>query len=93
MQDGILEIFVNYSYILKAYIQPYFCLNRLEVLRVVTVRSTVFWDTGLCSLVEVYKYFGGTHCLYFQGRRITYSACCLVDLLFNPEDGGSSKYW
>jgi hypothetical protein len=38
-------------------------LNTLgfEVLREMIIKSTVFWDVKLCSLVEVYGRFGGTY--------------------------------
>jgi hypothetical protein len=26
----------------------------------------VFWDLTPCSLVDVYQWFGGTHCSHFQ---------------------------
>jgi hypothetical protein len=40
-----------------------------EVFTAVTVKSTVFWDVILCSLVEV-QHFGGTYYLQIQGRRV-----------------------
>jgi hypothetical protein len=29
------------------------------------------WETTSCNLTEVHQYFGGKHCLHFQGRRIS----------------------
>jgi hypothetical protein len=37
------------------------------------MESTILFDVTSCSLVEVYWHFGGTYCLYFQGRRLRQS--------------------
>jgi hypothetical protein len=36
---------------------------RFQVLTVVGLKMTVFWDIVLCSLVEVYRCFRGVCCL------------------------------
>jgi hypothetical protein len=41
-----------------------------DVLPIVTMKNTVFWDVMLCSLVDG---FGGTYSLHLQR-----SACCLL---------------
>jgi hypothetical protein len=35
----------------------------------VTVKSTVFWDVRLCSLVELHLRFGGTRLLPYPGAK------------------------
>jgi hypothetical protein len=35
------------------------------------LKSTVFWDVTLCSMVEVYLHFGGTYFFQLQGRRLS----------------------
>jgi len=37
---------------------------RFEVVTVMTMKDTVFWDVMLCSLVIFYQGFGVTHCLF-----------------------------
>jgi hypothetical protein len=56
---------------------------RFEVPTAVTMNSTVFWELTPSSLVDVYWCFGGTYCLYLQGRRVrqansTILAACLA---------------
>jgi hypothetical protein len=38
---------------------------------VVVMKSTIFWDTMLCSLLKVNWHFRGTYHLHLQGRRIS----------------------
>jgi hypothetical protein len=40
---------------------------RFQVLTVVGMSMTVFWDVAPCSLVYVYKRFGGAYCPHHQG--------------------------
>jgi hypothetical protein len=65
----------------------------------------VFCYVTPCSLVEVGEIFEGTYCLHLQGRRVSQeessteqsyvccllflAVCCLLRLLFDPEDGNS----
>jgi hypothetical protein len=39
--------------------------------------TTVFWDVMPCSLVKVYRLFGGAYCLHLQGRGVSllFDAC------------------
>jgi hypothetical protein len=41
-----------------------------EVLRVVGMKSVVFWDMTPCSSLKVNRCFGGTYRLHLQSRRI-----------------------
>jgi hypothetical protein len=41
-----------------------------EVFTTVTLENTVLWDMTPCSLVEVYRRFGGTYFLYLQSLRV-----------------------
>jgi hypothetical protein len=34
---------------------------RLEDLKAVALKSTMFWDITQCSLIEVYRHFGGIY--------------------------------
>jgi hypothetical protein len=47
--------------------------ERLEVLMVVFVKGTVFWDVT-CSLVEVYPHFRVTYCLHLKSQRVGQSS-------------------
>jgi hypothetical protein len=40
-----------------------------EVLRAVTMKSTLFWDTTLCRPLKDNRRFGGTCCYHLQDRR------------------------
>jgi hypothetical protein len=42
-----------------------------EVLTAVVMKSTIFWDITLCSLLNVNRRFRGIYHLHFQGRRIS----------------------
>jgi hypothetical protein len=79
-------------------------LNWLGTGTTLPLPSTIFWCVTLCSLVEVYWHFRGMYCLHLQGVRVSKGrkchaasihslcfllACCLLGLLFGPEDGGS----
>jgi hypothetical protein len=41
-----------------------FCVVRFQVITVVSVKMTAFWDVALCSLVEVDQHFRGVYCLH-----------------------------
>jgi hypothetical protein len=55
-----------------------------------------FWDVALCSLLEVCWHFTGTYCFHLQGQRVSWGSffclitVCLLGLLFDHEDGGST---
>jgi hypothetical protein len=44
-------------------------LVRSGILMAVTMKITAFWDMTPCSVVDMYKHFGGTFGLLFQSRR------------------------
>jgi hypothetical protein len=44
---------------------------RFEVFTTVTMIFSVFWGVTPCSLVDVYRRFGGHFCFHLQGRRIS----------------------
>jgi hypothetical protein len=43
------------------------------VLTVVVVKSTIFWDITLCSLLSVNRRFVGIYRLHLQGRKISWA--------------------
>jgi hypothetical protein len=43
----------------------------LVVHMAVTMKSTIFCDVLSHKLIEVYRRFGGTHCLDFKSRRVS----------------------
>lgn len=46
--------------------------TRINVLRMVTTRITVFWDVTPCSMVEIHSRLGGTYYLHHQIRRMAF---------------------
>jgi hypothetical protein len=62
------------------------------------MKSTIFWDITLCSLLSVKRRFGGTYRLHLQDQKNTLcKKFCLppasmlvscVAYFFDPEDGG-----
>jgi hypothetical protein len=56
-------------------------------------QSTIFWDKTPCSLLDVYRRFGGTHCLFRvadkprKQKAINKPTESLFGLLIHPEDG------
>jgi hypothetical protein len=57
----------------------------LQVLRVVTVKSTLVWDVKPCSPLEVRRLFGGTYCLQFRGGRLRNPS-------YHQEEDGKQNY-
>jgi hypothetical protein len=43
----------------------WYCV-RIQVLTAANMKTTVFWDIAPCSVVEVYRLFGGSCCLHHQ---------------------------
>jgi hypothetical protein len=43
-----------------------------EVLTVVVMKSSIFWDIMLCSWLKVNRHFRGTYRLHLQGQRISW---------------------
>jgi hypothetical protein len=41
-----------------------------DVLRAVTMQSTIFWDVTSWSAIETDQRFRATYCLHLQGRRL-----------------------
>jgi hypothetical protein len=74
----------------------YIYLVRFEVLTAVAMKSSIFWDIMLCSVVIVKPCFGRMYRLHLQILRVSqarnqyFSACCLLHagfslgLLFKP---------
>jgi hypothetical protein len=48
-----------------AYGQAYYV--RLEVLTAASMKMAIFWAVAPCSLVEVFRRFGGACCFHHQG--------------------------
>jgi hypothetical protein len=59
--------------------------------RVVTTKSTVFWDVTLCSSLEIYRRFGGTRWVQFKGRRGSQARSRFL-LIFDSVFGGSTFF-
>jgi hypothetical protein len=64
--------------------------NCFEVLTVVVMKITVFWDITPCSPLKFNRRFGRTYHLHLQGRKISQQETSVKagDLFFDPEDGG-----
>jgi hypothetical protein len=63
----------------------------------VTVNRTTFWGVMLCNLVEIYSSLGGTYCFQLEFQTVSkvkyfLLLACLLGLLFNPEDEGSTFF-
>jgi hypothetical protein len=43
-------------------------LVRLEMFSAVIIKIIIFWNVTPCSLLEMYRRFGGTFCLCYQDR-------------------------
>jgi hypothetical protein len=67
------------------------------------VKNIIFWGVVPRSLVEIYRNFGGTVCLHIHHREVSQAsiqqyliffglltACFLLDVFFDPDDGGST---
>jgi hypothetical protein len=57
--------------------EPTICLLLpiwFEVLTVLTVKSTTFWDVPPYSPVEFCWWFGGTYCLHLQGQGVSHAS-------------------
>jgi hypothetical protein len=46
-------------------------LVRFYFLTSVTINNTIFLDNVLCTLLDVYRYFGGKHCVHRHGRGVS----------------------
>jgi hypothetical protein len=71
------------------------CFLRFEILTVVVMKSTVFWDITPCSPLKVNRHFGGKYRLHIQDRKISsalfatcFHAGLLLGLFYDREDGG-----
>jgi hypothetical protein len=66
-----------------------FFFVRFDILMAVTLKSrpAVFWHVILCSLMEVYRRFGGTCCISLQV--LVFASYRFLGLLFGTEGGGS----
>jgi hypothetical protein len=60
-----------------------------DVLMAVAVKSTIFWEVTPCSLIEIYRRFGGTQCVllvlsrHIRGSLCFFPAACFFGLLFD----------
>jgi hypothetical protein len=65
--DGYKEFYlVGYNAVYQ--FRTMFSFVRSEVFSAVTTKTTVFWDVAPCRYC-INRRFGGTYCLYLQGRR------------------------
>jgi hypothetical protein len=63
----------------------------------VTLKRTTFWGVTPCNLVEIYSNLGGMYCFQLEFQRVGQVKCCLLlacllGLLFNSEDEGSTFF-
>jgi hypothetical protein len=67
----LLVVNVFRSIVLRIMVRNLPFLVGFEVLTVVVMKSTIFWDTMPCSALKINGRFGGTYRLHLQGRRIS----------------------
>jgi hypothetical protein len=60
-----------------------------EVLTVVIVKSTVFWNLRLYCTIEIHEHFGGTCCLHHLGWKVRKTRIRQQAKPEGPEDGDS----
>jgi hypothetical protein len=63
-----------------------------EVLTVMVMKISIFWDITPCSPLKVNRLFGGTGLLHLKGRRISQARNqhdAGSRLFFDPEDGSN----
>jgi hypothetical protein len=66
---------------------------KFEVLAVVFMKSSIFWDITPCGLLKVNQCFRETHRLHVQAVLAThFHAGFLLGILFGPEDGDDVDY-
>jgi hypothetical protein len=68
--------------------------SKFDICTAMTINSTAFWRVTPCSLVEVYRRFGGTYYLHLHTRRVTLviskPSCFLLVLLLGYENRGGT---
>jgi hypothetical protein len=42
------------------------------------INNNTFWGVTLCSLVDVHRCWGGTHCLHVEGQRVSKKWVCFL---------------
>jgi hypothetical protein len=57
----------------------------LEIFTAVSMKDIIFWDATPCSLIEVYRGFGGAYSPF-----LLLLSGYLLGLIFDPEYGGST---
>jgi hypothetical protein len=74
ISDGLIGCNVNLRYIITLLLLLLLLLfasnwlfNWFRALVAASMKMTAFWDTALCSLVEIHRGFKGACCLYHQG--------------------------
>jgi hypothetical protein len=56
-----------------------------EVLTMVVVKSTIFWDITPCSPLNVNRHFGGTYRLHLQGRKQIQQEISVMEAICSSE--------
>jgi hypothetical protein len=49
------------------------CITSWNISQTVSVKSVIFWDMTLCSMLSCNRRFGGTYRLHLHGRRTNFS--------------------
>jgi hypothetical protein len=70
----------------------YIIFTILQVLTAGSMKSTIFWDVPLCSVIEVRWSLGRMYCPHLRGRRLRVTSGLVVACLMKLGSGGSISY-
>jgi hypothetical protein len=64
-------------------------ISRIQVLKAVAMKITIFWDIPPCSPLKFNRRFGGIYSSHLLAT--CFHAGFLLGLFFDPEDGGDTS--